>query len=161
MVQTPPQSKKLVIELPDTLLLQVTPAQFETLALANCDLRLERTATGDLIVNPPTDWETGEPFRIRHLRFLASKNAGVHGKRCQIRLVDRSSKSTGGDFSTGKGSGDIRKPHRTIWRRPVARICSKFASNLEVNKINTYGFMGGIAIGQTQRPLGLYLVLDK
>jgi Uma2 family endonuclease len=60
MVQTPPQSKKLFIELPDSLLLQVTQAQFETLALLNRDLRLERTATGDLIVNPPTGWETGE-----------------------------------------------------------------------------------------------------
>jgi len=60
MVQTPPQSKKLFIELPDALLLQVTQAQFETLALLNRDLRLERTATGDLIVNPPTGWETGE-----------------------------------------------------------------------------------------------------
>lgn len=63
MVQTPPKSTRLVIELPDTLLLQVTPAQFEKLALANCDLRLERTATGDLIVNPPTGWETGERNR--------------------------------------------------------------------------------------------------
>ena len=63
MVQTPPKSTRLVIELPDTLLLQVTPAQFEILALANCDLRLERTATGDLIVNPPTGWETGERNR--------------------------------------------------------------------------------------------------
>ena len=63
MVQTPPKSTRLVIELPDTLLLQVTLAQFETLALANCDLRLERTATGDLIVNPPTGWETGERNR--------------------------------------------------------------------------------------------------
>ena len=63
MVQTPPKSTRLVIELPDTLLLQVTSAQFEKLALANCDLRLERTATGDLIVNPPTGWETGERNR--------------------------------------------------------------------------------------------------
>ena len=60
MVQTPTQSKKLSIQLPDTLLLQVTQSQFETLALLNRDLRLERTATGDLIVNPPTGWETGE-----------------------------------------------------------------------------------------------------
>jgi Uma2 family endonuclease len=63
MVQTPPQSKKLFIELPKTLLLQVTQSQFETLALVNRDLRLERTATGDLIVNPPTGWETGERNR--------------------------------------------------------------------------------------------------
>jgi len=52
MVQTPHQLEKLFIELPDALLLQVTQAQFETLALVNHDLRLERTATGDLIVNP-------------------------------------------------------------------------------------------------------------
>jgi Uma2 family endonuclease len=63
MAQTLPKSKKLFIELPDALLLQVTPAQFETLAMVNRDLRLERTATGDLIVNPPTGWETGERNR--------------------------------------------------------------------------------------------------
>jgi Uma2 family endonuclease len=63
MVQTPPKSKKLFIELPDALLLQVTQAQFETLALLNRDLRLERTATGDLIVNPPAGWKTGERNR--------------------------------------------------------------------------------------------------
>ncbi len=63
MAQTLPQSKKLFIELPDTLLLQVTQAQFQTLALVNRDLRLERTATGDLMMNPPTGWETGERNR--------------------------------------------------------------------------------------------------
>lgn len=34
--------------------------QFEKLANANRDLRLERTAQGKLIVNPPTGWETGK-----------------------------------------------------------------------------------------------------
>jgi Uma2 family endonuclease len=37
---------------------QVTPEQFEQLAIANRDLMLERTATGELIVIPPTGGET-------------------------------------------------------------------------------------------------------
>ena len=60
MVQTPPTLGKLSIELPDSIALQVTQAQFEILATVNRDLRLERTAKGELIVNPPTGWETGE-----------------------------------------------------------------------------------------------------
>ena len=39
--------------------LQVTQAQFEAIALANRELRLERSAAGELIVNPPTGGETG------------------------------------------------------------------------------------------------------
>ena len=38
----------------------MSQAQFEILAAANRTLRLERSATGELIVNPPTGWETGE-----------------------------------------------------------------------------------------------------
>ena len=49
MLQTLTKSKKLFIELPDSLLLQVTQEQFEVLAAVNRDLRLERTAKGDLI----------------------------------------------------------------------------------------------------------------
>ena len=60
MVRTPSKGRTLLIELPESLSLQVTPTQFEALAMANRDLRLERSATGDLIVNPPTGWETGE-----------------------------------------------------------------------------------------------------
>ena len=60
MVQTKPQFQTLAIALPDILSLQVTQAQFELLAIANPELRLERTAAGVLIVNPPTGWETGE-----------------------------------------------------------------------------------------------------
>jgi Uma2 family endonuclease len=47
------------LEVPDTLKLQVTPEQFEQLAIVNRDLRLERTSNGELIVNPPTGWESG------------------------------------------------------------------------------------------------------
>ncbi|MEH2245598.1 Uma2 family endonuclease [Nostoc sp.] len=62
MVQTPasPETETLLIELPKTIGLYVTQEQFAALAAANRDLRLERTARGELIVNPPTGWETGE-----------------------------------------------------------------------------------------------------
>ena len=62
MVQTPasPETETLLIELPKTIGLYVTQEQFAALAAANRDLRLERTAHGELIVNPPTGWETGE-----------------------------------------------------------------------------------------------------
>lgn len=65
MVQTPPtlKAKKITLELPNELRLQVTHEQFEALAAANGDLRLERTTAGELIVNPPTGWETGERNR--------------------------------------------------------------------------------------------------
>ncbi|MBR8838440.1 MAG: Uma2 family endonuclease [Stigonema ocellatum SAG 48.90 = DSM 106950] len=65
MVQTPtnPETETLLIELPSTIGLYVTQEQFAALAAANPDLRLERTARGELIVNPPTGWETGERNR--------------------------------------------------------------------------------------------------
>jgi Uma2 family endonuclease len=61
MVQTPtsPETETLSIEIPKTIGLYVTQEQFAALAAANRDLRLERTAQGELIVNPPTGWETG------------------------------------------------------------------------------------------------------
>ncbi|NEO36694.1 MAG: Uma2 family endonuclease [Moorea sp. SIOASIH] len=49
---------KLIV--PPSLDLKVSYQQFEQLATANRDLRLERTAEGKLIVNPPTGWETGK-----------------------------------------------------------------------------------------------------
>ncbi len=58
MVQTPP--KPLSIELPETIALFVTQEQFAALAAVNREVRMERTAKGELIVNPPTGWETGE-----------------------------------------------------------------------------------------------------
>ena len=58
-LQTPPQLKPLLLQIPSDLMLEVTPEQFADLAAANRDLRLERTATGHLIVNPPIGSETG------------------------------------------------------------------------------------------------------
>ncbi|MEM8638369.1 MAG: Uma2 family endonuclease [Cyanobacteria bacterium P01_G01_bin.54] len=60
MVQAPPQPQPLSLQLPHKLVLCVTPEQFAALAAVNRDLRLETTATGELIVNPPTGGTTGK-----------------------------------------------------------------------------------------------------
>lgn len=60
MIQTPNQPETLYLELPSTITLKVTQEEFEALSLANRDLRLERTAEGELIVNPPTGGESGK-----------------------------------------------------------------------------------------------------
>ena len=65
MVQIPTQPETLSLELPSAIALHVTQEQFEALSAANRDLRLERTAQGELIVNPPTGGESGE----RNLRI--------------------------------------------------------------------------------------------
>lgn len=49
----------IAVNLPNQLILTVTHEQFVQLALANRDIQLERTAQGELIVNPPTGSETG------------------------------------------------------------------------------------------------------
>jgi Uma2 family endonuclease len=59
MIQTPTQPETLSLEIPSAIALYVTQEQFEVLAIANRDLRLERTAQGELIVNPPTGGESG------------------------------------------------------------------------------------------------------
>ncbi|NET57303.1 MAG: Uma2 family endonuclease [Symploca sp. SIO2E6] len=83
MVQTPtiPETETLSIDLPKTLALYVTQEQFAALALANRDLRLERTAQGELIVNPPTGWETGKRnLSISGELYLWWRNAGEPGE---------------------------------------------------------------------------------
>ncbi|TVU52235.1 MAG: Uma2 family endonuclease [Arthrospira sp. PLM2.Bin9] len=50
----------LSLQLPEQIALRVTTEQFAALAAANRELRLERTATGELIVNPPTGGKTGK-----------------------------------------------------------------------------------------------------
>ncbi len=60
MPSTLTQPDTLTLELPISTVLHVTPEQFEELAAANPDLRLERTAQGELIVNPPTGGESGQ-----------------------------------------------------------------------------------------------------
>jgi Uma2 family endonuclease len=61
--------------------LYVTQEQFAALAAANRDLRLERTAQGELIVNPPTGWETGRRnWSISGELYLWWRNAGEPGE---------------------------------------------------------------------------------
>lgn len=43
----------------DPIVIQLTDDQFEELCRNNRDLRFEQTAAGDLIIMPPTGWETG------------------------------------------------------------------------------------------------------
>ncbi|MCU0541792.1 MAG: Uma2 family endonuclease [Oscillatoriaceae cyanobacterium Prado104] len=50
----------LTLYLPHDLKLNISHEDFEKLAAVNRDIRLERTSAGELIVNPPTGWETGE-----------------------------------------------------------------------------------------------------
>ncbi|MBN3876276.1 MULTISPECIES: Uma2 family endonuclease [unclassified Nostoc] len=83
MVQTPasPETETLLIELPKSIGLYVTQEQFAALAAANRDLRLERTAQGELIVNPPTGWETGRRnWSISGELYLWWRNAGEPGQ---------------------------------------------------------------------------------
>jgi len=60
IIQTPTQSETLSLELPSAIALHVTQEQFEALSAANRYLKLERTAEGELIVNPPTGGESGK-----------------------------------------------------------------------------------------------------
>ncbi len=83
MLQTPtsPESQTLLLELPTSIALSVTPEQFTALAAANRDLRLERTSQGELIVNPPAGWETGEQnWKIAGELYLWWRNTGEIGK---------------------------------------------------------------------------------
>ena len=54
-----PVSNTLHLAIPTGLTPVVTKEQFTVLAAANRDLRLELTASGELIVMPPTGGETG------------------------------------------------------------------------------------------------------
>ena len=56
-------SETIALHIPPTLKLTVTDAQFLELTMPNPDLQLERNATGELIVMPPTGRETGKKNR--------------------------------------------------------------------------------------------------
>ncbi|MEM9004827.1 MAG: Uma2 family endonuclease [Cyanobacteria bacterium P01_F01_bin.86] len=81
MLQVPPQSQSLLLQLPRELTLQVTSKQFAALVAANRDLRLERTAIGELIVNPPTGGNTGKRnWSIAGELYLWWRNAQESGE---------------------------------------------------------------------------------
>jgi Uma2 family endonuclease len=62
MVQTPasPENQTLLLNFPSSIGLHVTQEQFAVLSAVNKHVKLEKTAQGELIVNPLTGWETGE-----------------------------------------------------------------------------------------------------
>ena len=98
-------SSVFTVNIPTNLTLQVSHEQFVELALANRDLQLERTATGELIVMPPTGSETG------------NKNFDISG---QIWLWNRQSK-LGVAFDSSSGfhlpNGADRSPDAAWIRR--------------------------------------------
>ncbi|MGB5969216.1 MAG: Uma2 family endonuclease, partial [Spirulinaceae cyanobacterium] len=101
MVQTPPklEAETLLIELPKTIKLSVTQEQFAALAAVNRDVRMEITSQGELIVNPPTGWETGR------------RNSSLTGQLyCWYKEIEDSGKVF--DSSTGftLPNGAIRSP---------------------------------------------------
>ena len=71
--------RTLTFEIPSSLTLHVTPDEFAAIAAVNRDLRLERTADGELIVNPPTGDDTGRRNAdiIVDLGLWARQNGGV------------------------------------------------------------------------------------
>lgn len=78
----------LTLELPTDVALHVSREEFTAIAIANRDLRLERTADGVLIVSPPTGGESGK----RNLSI-----AGQLDRWCE----EHSSLGEGFDSSTG------------------------------------------------------------
>ena len=58
-MQPQTQLKPFLLQIPGEIGLQVTSEQFYRLAAVNQELKLERSAQGELIVTPPTGGETG------------------------------------------------------------------------------------------------------
>ncbi len=98
-ISAKPETETLSIELPRAISLHVTQEQFAALAVVNRDVRMERTVQGELIVNPPTGWETGR------------SNYSLNG---QIYLWHRGKKERGEAFDSSTGftlpNGAIRSP---------------------------------------------------
>lgn len=131
MVQTITQPETISIELPHAIGLLVSSEQFEALALANPDLRLERTAAGELIVNPPTGGESG------------SRNLSISGqvdRWCEAHedLGEGFDSSTGFILPNGaRRSPDASWVSRTRWealtpkqRKGFVPLCPDFVVEL-------------------------------
>jgi len=136
MVQayTNPETETLSLNLPKTIALSVTPEQFTALAIANRDLRLERTAKGKLIVNPPTGWETGE----RNSRIIGQLYRWYEENQESGKIFDS---STGFTLPNGAiRSPDASWVSRERWERlnpeeknTFPKICPDFVVELRSN----------------------------
>ncbi|NJL03156.1 MAG: Uma2 family endonuclease [Spirulinaceae cyanobacterium SM2_1_0] len=133
MVQTSthPKLAALALQVPQEVSLQVTPAQFVALAAVNRELRLERTSTGELIVNPPTGWESGaRNSSLTGELYLWWRRAGEPGK-----VFDS---STGFTLSNGAiRSSDASWVSQARWealapeqKQTFANICPDFVVEL-------------------------------
>ncbi|MGB3404132.1 MAG: Uma2 family endonuclease [Microcoleaceae cyanobacterium] len=83
MIKTPAlvETQTISINISPDLKLSVTPQQFEAIAAVNREVRLERTSQGELIVNPPTGWETGKRnWSISGELYLWWRSAGEPGE---------------------------------------------------------------------------------
>ena len=96
----------VLLEFPTSTLLHVTVEQFEALAAANRDLRLERTSVGELIVNPPTGGESSQ----RNFSLIT-----------QLGIWLAANESLGEGFDSSGGfilpNGAIRSPDASWVRR--------------------------------------------
>ncbi|MCC3469438.1 MAG: Uma2 family endonuclease [Microcoleus sp. PH2017_06_SFM_O_A] len=103
MVQTFTQLETISLEVPNSIALTVTGDQFEALVFANPDLRLERTAQGELIVNPPTGGES------------SSRNLSISG---QLGNWCETHEDLGEGFDSSGGfilpNGATRSPDSTL-----------------------------------------------
>ncbi len=129
MVQAP--LKPLLLQLPHQLALRVTPEQFAALATVNRELHLERTATGELIVNPPTGSETGyRNSKIIYFLVRWIEEEGGNGKSFDS--------STGFELPNGANrSPDAAWVSQTRWdaltpeqRTGFAPLCPDFVVEL-------------------------------
>lgn len=123
-------SHAIAVNIPSTVTLTVTHEEFVQLAIANRDLQLERNATGELIVMPPTGSETG------------NRNLDMEG---QLWLWNRQTK-LGKAFNSSSGfhlpNGSDRSPdaawvRQDRWdaltpeqRKGFAPICPDFVLEL-------------------------------
>ncbi|AVZ31478.1 Uma2 family endonuclease [Nodularia spumigena] len=120
----------IAVNIPNTLTLQVSHEQFVDLALANRDLQLERTATGELIIMPPTGSYTGKRnFEIAGQLWLWNR---------QTKLGEAFDSSTGFSLPNGANrSPDAAWVSKQRWdaltleqQETFAPICPDFVLEL-------------------------------
>ncbi|MGK7884219.1 MAG: Uma2 family endonuclease [Crocosphaera sp.] len=131
MVQATSKTKSLLLQLPDEMALTVNSEQFAALAATNRDLRLERTATGRLIVNPPTGSESGK----RNLSISGQLNNWFESND---NLGEAFDSSTGFELPNGANrSPDASWVSKNRWltltseqRKGFAPLCPDFVVEL-------------------------------
>ena len=130
-VSSSPETKTVSIDVPETVGLKVSYEHFLALAAANKEIRLERTAEGELVVNPPTGWETGAyNWSLAGELYLWWRSSGEDG-----RAFDS---STGFDLPNGATrSPDASWVSQSRWdaltpeqKGTYANICPDFVIEL-------------------------------